>query len=218
MTIPWLGRADGEEIFSSLSRFKQFDNFCSREYRPIEESIQLDWCIFPGLYHHGYYAMTGVDPNTGRHVIWIRRPPANLTDAYLIAHEMMHVIREVEGLSFQFAERDHNYADVAGYLRSVLDDRVVDLLLINDYEFNVINHYIESMASSIEFLKEIDVQSITDIRRIELILINADNFLRWSLINNNDNFDQIFVDIRMLLRRTDKFIGTCSIRISVTQL
>ena len=91
--------------------------------------------------------MCAVNSETGTDEIWLQWPPVTLADAYLVAHEMGHIIRKVDDLSLQFIEKDLEYVNVAGYIRSVLEDRIIDEMLKVKYNFNLINHYIEAMTS-----------------------------------------------------------------------
>lgn len=192
MVIPFVGPVSGDEIISSLLCFEQFNKFYYKEYEPIKEKITLDWWVYPELGVFGYYAMCGVNKETGRDAIWLEWPPVTLGDAYLVAHELEHIIRKANNLSIQIVEKDLRYVDVGGCIRSVLEDRIVDEMLKVHYDFNLVGHYIEELSACENLLKKPVIKPTQVIDRLKQILIHADCILRWSLIDNDMSFKHRF--------------------------
>jgi hypothetical protein len=157
--------------------------------------------IFPELWDYGYYAMCGVNKETGRDGIWLQWPPVTLADAYLVAHEIEHVVRKVDNLSLKIIEKDLKYVDVAGCISSVLEDRIVDSILKNKYNFNLVDQYIETMKSAEESLKIQNAGSITEMDYLRLNLVHAGNLLRFSLIDNDASFRRKFNKYQKIVKR-----------------
>ena len=83
------------------------------------------------------------------------------------------------------------YINVAGYIKSVLEDRVIDSMLMDEFKFNPIPHYVDAMRTFEQHKSSMAVT--TDIDKKEQSLIYADYLLRWSLIDNanfKDRFDK----------------------------
>lgn len=188
MVVPLIGLADGDEIINSLLCFEQFSNFYHNEYEPIKEKITLEWWIYPELWDYGFYAMCAVNEETGIDGIWLQWPPVTFTDSYLVAHEIEHVVRKVDNSSLKIIEMDLKYVDVAGCISSLLEDRIVDSILNNKYNFNLVDKYIETMKSAEESLNFHNVGSITEKDYLRLNLVHAGNLLRFGLINDDASF------------------------------
>jgi hypothetical protein len=174
MDLLYYGQANENDIINNLICFEQFNNFYHKKYKPIKEKIALEWRIYQELGDLGYYAMCSVNKETGLDQLWLQWPPVTFADAYLVAHELGHIVRKVENLSVRVIETDEKYSNVAGYINSVLDDRAVDSMLKNEYNFSLVENYIEEMTAAERIL---DIQKImpdTIITHIERTLIYAD--------------------------------------------
>jgi len=149
--------------------------------------------------------MTAVDNETGIDSIWLQRLPVTLTDAYLAAHELGHVIRKVDNLSLLIVEEDLNYVDVAGYIKSIMEDRVIDKMLREKYNFILVDHYIDVMTNVMKFL-DISIV-VTGVNRIKMPLVHADYLLRWSLIDDDESFKREFDKYKRLMNENYQSIA-----------
>ena len=191
MVIPSVGQADEDEIINSLLCFEQFKDFYREKYEPIKGRIVIEWMIYPELSKRGLYAMYGVDKDTGIDQIFLQRPPTTVADAYLVAHEMGHAIKKARESSLRIIEKDPDYIDIAGCIKSVIEDRPIDIML-KKYGFNLVDHhYAEAMALANNKFDELDAEP-TGIERSRLILVHADFLLRFDLIDKDASFKRKF--------------------------
>jgi hypothetical protein len=100
---------DGEEIdedviVSKILAFEEFSRFYHTEREPIKANVPIKWMINPSC--RGFAAQR-TDAN-GITYIELRRLPRTQDDAFLAAHEIVHVImQKIGGKYLNFTKVDN---------------------------------------------------------------------------------------------------------------
>jgi hypothetical protein len=144
-----------EDVIGGLLRSsKEFSVFYEMERRKIDKP--LHWALDPDL-PEGIRARHTIFPGGEQRAIRLRRVPAWLKDACVIAHEIGHSILDVECFPFVgFGRRDFEY--LASVLGSMLQDPVINRKLVA-YGFNVQEQYDLEISKSIQDLDGISPPS-----------------------------------------------------------
>jgi hypothetical protein len=138
---------DERAVFEKILKFDEFRRFCENEWKPrAEQGASIDWAIDSTLEH---YALQDCDVTTGKPFVVLQHLPETLDDAFLVAHEMVHVIIALDNQCLQIKINNviaQNYEanailDMARRLGSMLDDPRVDSFLMHKYGFNPSHFY-----------------------------------------------------------------------------
>lgn len=133
-----------EDIIGKLLHFNEFANFYYNEWEP--KNIRIELNIDPSCTMYGM-ALFGKNKDA---CIKLRQLTDTLDDAFLLAHEMCHVIRYFykECLEFRkaptlIAQRynEEEIFDMGNKLGSMLDDPLIDSFLQDTYNFNPAHFY-----------------------------------------------------------------------------
>lgn len=174
-------------IIPSL-RFEEFFDFYCKKYKPLKRYIIIGWGLAENM--QGADAYFTVDANTGMNVILLKHLPTDYADAFLIAHEICHVILKESGMSFTIIAREGSsleYKIVAQNIMSLLEDPIVDSFLQDTYGFDLLKHYLyKAIPSEREFIDTYpDESNINDICKLANTFSYAGEILKWNLIDDD---------------------------------
>ena len=187
----------GELIRSS----KEFRGFYEAERKKI---------IKPIYWAEDLRLPRGIDFRTTRlknddqeiQIIRLRRVPCTIKDSMNIAHELQHIILDIEGF-ITTGVMDRRFESVSSSLNSMLHDPIVNSRLRN-YGFDLLNNYLEEEKESIRQLKTIPAPPYDNLSRSHWIFNYAGKILEWEVgsyqTGKNDNkfrrmFDEKYPDI-----------------------
>jgi hypothetical protein len=179
--------AESMVITPSL-RFEEFSEFYHNGYEPLKRDIVIGWGLAENM--QGAYAYSAVDAHTGMDVIFLAQLPTDYVDAFLIAHEISHVILKACGLSYDIRVREGSppgYEIVAQNIKSLLEDPIVDSCLQGTYGFDLLKFY---LYKEIPCEREIintnsDESIIDDISKLANTFCYAGKILKWELIDDD---------------------------------
>jgi hypothetical protein len=135
---------DEDTIINRLLHFDEFASFVHDEWET--RNISINWKINSSC---AMYAMQSLDENRILY-IRLRRMPTTLDDAFLVAHEMGHVLKHFDQqyIKFRLAPtpmariyKDKEIIDMCGKLGSMFDDPLIDAFLQEKYHFNPAQFY-----------------------------------------------------------------------------
>ncbi|OPY48445.1 MAG: hypothetical protein A4E48_02748 [Methanosaeta sp. PtaU1.Bin060] len=137
-------RVDEDDIISRILHFDEFDCFYQTEWVP--RKISIDWIIDPTC---PMYAMQSIDENKKPFIV-IRQLPDTIDDAFLVAHEMGHVIKYFDKQYMEFMRaptpiakmyKEEEIKDMGNILGSMVDDPLIDSWLQDKYGFSPAHFY-----------------------------------------------------------------------------
>jgi hypothetical protein len=127
-------------IIDKLLKFSEFEKFYRTEWEPRKKDVSIDWKINPSCDGFAFQGTNETNSNT-----FIRLPhlPKTRDDAFLVAHEIEHVIRHFCGQELEFTMNSaiaQNYenggiVDLAFRIGSMFDDPIIDSFLQKEYKF-----------------------------------------------------------------------------------
>jgi hypothetical protein len=141
------GKVDETIITWKILKFSEFERFYNVEWGPRKTSVSIEWHINPACSNFAA-SKIGAD---GAPQIELRRLPETFNDAFLVAHEIVHVIRDLDSQIIRFPRVNNiilyrytidDIADLASRIGSMFDDPIVDPFLQNNYGFDPAHHYI----------------------------------------------------------------------------
>jgi hypothetical protein len=183
-----IGIVEERTVINNIIQFEEFNRFYNEEYIQRIARISIEWWINPEL--NDCHAFSGVNEQTGRDEIFLKHIPRNRNDAFIVAHEMMHVIRRNEGESLQIGSTA--YSTLAQHLASMLEDSIVDSYLKTAYNFDLIGHYLGvDMLSNIEAMRTSQYEPTDDIARLSEMFIYVSQLLCYDLIDNEEAVQQL---------------------------
>lgn len=143
-------KVDEAIITWKILEFSEFRRFYNVEWEPRKTSFSIKWIINPSCSN---FAASKIDVN-GIPLIELRYMPKTFDDAFLVAHEIVHIIRDLDNKIIRFPSVNniilHSYTidamiDLASRIGSMFDDPIVDMFLQNEYGFDPANHYIKEV-------------------------------------------------------------------------
>jgi hypothetical protein len=166
----------------------------SQEFREFCEEMKVD--SLPMIWLHNP-DLLGSDadhcPFNDKNAIIFKKIPTEADDIFLVAHEIMHVIRAMDKMPLKIKPNylifDKDIASVfALILRNLLEDPVVDRLLKEEYNFDPLQQYENSiikMRNSLE--RRVSCGLIGGIFEETQIVFNlCKQKLEWDLIENKE--------------------------------
>lgn len=173
--------SDGEEILRHLletnTEFKRFyDEIFKKKIGSIGWIYESN--MPPGL--AAYY-------HAGEKAIHYKNYPVSIKDAYLMAHEIMHAVRdkEIDLLVVRCSAREYEYLGTS--LKSLLEDQNVDRILKDQYNIDLLPCYM----ASINYVEgRPGTEPKETIYRIWKGLVLANTMLKWDLITNQDALER----------------------------
>lgn len=157
-------------------RYKEFNRF----YKENRSKIPYELLWFKDI-----------DPNdrieaycdADKHEIHIKNIPKSKTDAFWIAHELLHLIRSEKNPPLPLLHPGMEYFGLAISLTSLIEDPIVDYILKTQYDFNLRSFY----AKGIENGKgNVGKDWKDDIRRLEKGFVHANWILKWRLVDDKN--------------------------------
>jgi hypothetical protein len=169
------------KIFKELLKFKEFNNFINNEWENAKhEGTLVDWHDF----NPSRPAFAYQDVENGRPFIELKYLPKARNDAFLVAHELMHVIRAFNGQCLRINVNNagvydlEEIIDLARRIGSMLDDVLIDSFLQTNYSFNAANFYIDiKIPENIQSLNN-SGDPINDIDRLRKVLYYTQSSLQ----------------------------------------
>jgi len=137
-----------DALIGKLLTFSEFDKFYRNEWMPRKTSVVVEWKINPSCSN---FAASGIITN-GNTFIELPHYPETINDAFLVAHEIVHVIRDLENRILRFPSVNNtilekytveSMGDLASRIGSMFDDPIVDTFLQNQYGFDPARHYVK---------------------------------------------------------------------------
>lgn len=176
---------DDSRVIEPFLRFDEFSEFYHNEYEPFKRNgLTINWGHAIDM--QGAYAYSDVDAHTGMDVIFLAQLPTDYVDAFLIAHEISHVILKACGLSYDI-NSPPGYEIVAQNIKSLLEDPIVDSCLQGTYGFDLLKFYLyKDIPCEREFIDEHPDESyINDIDKLANTFFYAGQILKWKLIDDD---------------------------------
>jgi hypothetical protein len=153
---------DESDIIRNILIYPEFNNFYNIEWIPRTRcGTTVVWKTNSSC---PQYAIQDIDIETGNPSIQLKSLPHTFDDAFLVAHELEHVIKLLDGQYLNIMINTNNercyipnaIKDLAFKLGSMFDDPIVDKFLQETYNFNLVSRYgqvvipqtIESVNSS----------------------------------------------------------------------
>lgn len=173
------------QVIAPSLEFEEFSEFYHNRYEPFKRNrLPINWGHAIDM--QGAYAYSAVDARTGMDVIFLAQLPTDYVDAFLIAHEISHVILKACGLSYNI-NSPPGYEIVAQNIKSLLEDPIVDSCLQGTYGFDLLKFY---LYKEIPCEREIintnsDESIIDDISKLANTFCYAGKILKWELIDDD---------------------------------
>jgi len=181
---------DENTIISKITKFDEFNKFYRSEWEPRKTSVSIDWKINPLC---DGFAAQGIYNDTGRPWIELQHLPETFDDAFLGAHEIMHVIRYIDKQSFSFQVTNANLKgyeigkliELANRLGSMFDDPVIDPFLEKNYGFSPVSHYVKVVIP--DTIKKLNPpgDAKDELIRLEQAMFYAQYSLQWDSIKDS---------------------------------
>jgi len=197
-----LGFVLEKDVMDGILKFDSFSNFYKREYIPRKETTPIKWLLDPIRCQEGnLYAYQGVDGRTGDSVIGLCCLPLTHDEAFMVAHEMEHVFRKLDGLSLLILPRYSLDAlkDLVHRIGSMLEDPLIDPILQDRYMFDSAYHYSEDITRSLEILNTPFGNPQTDIDILKYTIYYTTRLLQYDSIRDT-NALQKWQDYQEILR------------------
>lgn len=181
---------DESYILKGALCFKEFQKFYVKEYEPIKKNFSVDWYVFPDLWNtFRDYALQGVGKRTGNNYICLEWEPVTPNDAFLVAHELGHILRKYNRLQLHIVSRSSVFETkkLAEIFGSMLDDSVINSRLQDVYDFNPAYHYTEiELRDSINEISGIQQEPGNDFIRLSYVFYYTNQLLRWDSITDSE--------------------------------
>jgi hypothetical protein len=188
---------DGEDlkskelaIISELLRYDEFARFYHDEWEHRNISIEIK--IDPSCKNFAMYSKENNKP-----FIVIQELPKTFDNAFLVAHEMCHAIRDFDGVVIIFGARQpSNYKeeelfDMSSKLGSMLDDPLIDSFLKDEYGFNPARFYVNVLIpTSVKSLCA-GGDPLHDWHVFKNALLYAQYALQWDAITDSSEWDKL---------------------------
>lgn len=170
-------------IIDKILKFNEFERFYRIEWET--RNISIDWWIDPSCPQFALFSF-----EDGKPFIELRHMPNNLNDAFLVAHEMVHVMKHHDGEMLEFMMSDlaarkigqREIGDLAARFGSMFDDPIVDSFLQNKYNFNPAHFYAKiKVPDTIKSLNS-HPEAIDDLYRLKQALLYSQFALQFDSI------------------------------------
>ncbi len=138
------GWVDEDDVIHRLLQFDEFSGFYSNEW--VGRNTSIKWRIVSSC---DKYAMQSFSEDK-KPCIVLRQLPVTFDDAYLVAHEMGHVIKyfDKQYIEFKRAQTpiapfyvEEEITEMCGQLGSMFEDPLIDSFLQDEYHFNPVHFY-----------------------------------------------------------------------------
>lgn len=180
---------DEDVIVSEILRFDEFNAFYSTERKPTKTEVPIKWIIKPSCKG---FAAQGIDAN-GTDYIELRHNPKTREDAFLVAHEITHLIRKkIDKQYLNFSKVNDailekytidDMGEFASRIGSMFDDPIIDHFLKDKYGFNPEHHYTRVVIpDSIKNLNRGDARD--ELHRLNQAMFYVQYALQWDAIDN----------------------------------
>lgn len=178
------------DIIGEILTFDEFSRFYHFEREPIRSSIPIKWKIDPLCKG---FAAQWTNANNTIH-IELRHHPKTRNDAFLVAHEIMHVIKQkIDKQYLNFTKVDNailqkytidDMVDFASRVGSMFDDPIVDLFLMSVYGFDPIHHYVDVVIPDTIRSLNSRGDATDDLDRMNQAMFYAQYALQWDAIKD----------------------------------
>jgi len=146
-------------------------------------------------------AVAGLARN--RYVIEIREYPISINDAFIIAHEIEHLVRARKNKPLRIRKRDYPFVylpELLQALRNLLEDPVVDKILKEKYCFDLSNQYQKDVDFIRNKLERTSSSEPKDpLAKIVLMFRYSQKVLQLELVKNEDVFHK-WIDYQLLFK------------------
>ena len=172
--MPDNAKLDESIVLETILNYKEFNQFYrdNRSKIPYEISWYKD--LDPEVYNEAC-------SDLGSHEIHIKSFPESKTDAFIIAHEILHFARAHKILPLILHVT--KYSNLATSLLSLLEDPVVDSILKTQYDFNLRPLYMKGIENG---KRKVGNEFADDIDRVSDGFIHASWILKWRLIEDKN--------------------------------
>lgn len=176
------------QVISGIIKFPEFEEFYMNEWK--KRDILIRWVVNSTFTEFGYQ---GSDEKG--HYILLSTFPRTLEDAFVVAHEMMHICREFDGQYLKFEQNNElarqfngeNIERLVSNFGSMVDDPIIDKFLQNIYGFKPGKFYTKKrIPASIESLNHLG-DPTDDIERLIRALVYSQYLLQWDFITNSNS-------------------------------
>jgi hypothetical protein len=184
------GKADEDIITWKILGFSEFRRFYHVEWEPRKVGVSIKWIINPSCSN---FAASKIDADGTPH-IELRHLPETFDDAFLVAHEIVHIIRDLDKQTLKFLSVDNiilqiytidSMADLATRILSMFDDPIVDKFLQDEYGFDPAHHYIKEVIPDSLRKLGISGDATNELIRLTNAMFYAQYTLQMDAVKNN---------------------------------
>lgn len=162
------------------SEFKHFYN----EER-MKKLGEISWRLDNGLEDARMKSTTKLINNINFPIIYFKDFPISVEDVCIVAHEIMHCILVEEGRSINLHIEDKSNKDLAGSLKTLIEDTIINPILQNDYKINLS----KTFKKDIEFAKDL-IEVRHDEPKDHLLLVQSAFNIATHMLRYDRNIDQ----------------------------
>lgn len=167
-----------KDTLKLILKYREFNQFYMNERQNIHNKILWFKDIDSSDDFYAAYAVPYIESD--RHEIHFRRVPGSKTDAFLSAHEMLHLIRAENNQTPQ-VRCDERYIELEVALASLLEDPIVDSILKTKYGFNLRPFYMSVIENG---KKKVSGDYADDFDKLKDAWSHAGWALKWRLITD----------------------------------
>jgi hypothetical protein len=167
---------------------KRFNLFYQKER--LKYRIPISWILKTDL-EEGLNARAVVETSDEKietYKIHFRKFP-DKDEAFLIAHEIEHVIRFIENKSLRLGSKYKESAYLTTAFMTMLEDPIVDSFLNKKYKFDLLIEYKKGLKQAKKDLDRLDKEPSGKYGRLVLMLNLSKQILCWNLIKDQNTHE-----------------------------
>jgi len=200
-------KVDEDVIIGGLLKYKEFERFYYAEWEPKRNDISIEWEINPSCNGFASQRSDEIDGEL-KHFIQLRKMPKTSNDAFLVAHEVSHIMKYLDNQYLKFAvDRSINIkykfddiVELTFRIGSMFDDPIIDSFLQSVYGFKPAIHYVKVVIPDTVKSLNSSGDPIDELVRIKRALFYAQCSLQWGFITNANSLRK-WQDLKELYRK-----------------
>lgn len=122
-------------------------------------------------------------------IIYMKDSNVSLDDAFIVAHEIMHLVLNDEGKTLIIYGKNPEITDK---LQTMLEDSIVDSILQNKYGFNALKQYEMDFEATRHVFVHPGKEPEEQLERIYLAIILSNTILKLRIIKERDNLKDLY--------------------------
>jgi hypothetical protein len=125
-------------------------------------------------------------------IIYINNSHIPIDDAFVVAHEIMHLVLNKEERSLIVFGKNRVFTDA---FQTMLEDPLVDYILQNQYEFDVLKQYRTDFDVTIKDFEHPTEEPKEPLARVYLALVLSKTLLKLRMIKERDEIKDVYAFI-----------------------